>query len=76
MSVCGIMYASQSAFFPAPLAEAITASQTMLRPSLGYGHQPSFQSSGMGSSMHPVYGDPQLYYQPTEPRNIQNRRLF
>ncbi|PNF39229.1 hypothetical protein B7P43_G17625 [Cryptotermes secundus] len=59
-----------------PLAEAFAGSQVMYQPSRSFRSQPSVQSPGLSPSIDPVYGDPQLYYQPSDLRNIRSRRLL
>lgn len=59
-----------------PLAEAFTGSHSMYQPSTSFRSRPSVQAPGLSPSIDPVYGDPQLYYQPSELRNVRSRRLL
>jgi hypothetical protein len=63
-------------FFSASVAEAAAGSQSIYRSSSTVRIRPSVHSPGLRSSTDPVYGDPQLYYQPSELHNVRSRRLF
>ncbi|GFG29271.1 hypothetical protein Cfor_07948 [Coptotermes formosanus] len=54
------------------LAEAAAGSQSMYHSSSIVRPQPSMQSPGVHSSIDPAYGDSQLYYQPSELRNVRS----
>jgi hypothetical protein len=66
------LFMCHSHFFSAALSEAFTSPHRMHHTSMTYGNQSSVQ----GLSTVPVYGDPQLYYQPSELRNVRSRRLM